>query len=130
MPGVYAAAREAGLGRGESLRVVRASAYALLIARSRYPRTWRAENAVRHFVWQSWLAGTFGLEVAELVGQAHERLSGDARDSDVDQENNRIGREHGLAHAPTIRASAMRPALSALADEAGRLWDAGQLRES
>jgi hypothetical protein len=46
----------------------------------------------------------------------------------VDQENNRIGREYGVANAAQIRADAMRPALSALADEAVRLWDAGQLR--
>jgi hypothetical protein len=107
--------------------VLQASAYALLIARRRQPRQWRAENAVRHFVWQAWLAGTYGVTVAEAVGRAHERLSSDAADSAVDRANNRRGQEHGLAHAETIRASAMRPALSALADEAGRLWSAGLL---
>ena len=47
------------------------------------------------------------------------------RDSAMDRENNRIGQEHGVAHAERIRADAMRPAQSALADEAGRLWDCG-----
>ena len=42
-------------------------------------------------------------------------------DSAVDRENNRIGQAHGVAHAEGIGA-ALRPALSALADEAGRLW--------
>jgi hypothetical protein len=110
--------------------VVQAPAYALLIARKRHPGRWRTENAVRHFVWQAWLAATYGRDVAEAVGGAHERLSADARDNEVDRDNNRIGQEYGLARAPAIRASAMRPALSVLADEAGRLWDAGRLRSA
>jgi hypothetical protein len=87
---------------------------------------------VRHFVWQAWLAAAYGREVAEAVGRAHERVATDSvagrADSAVDRENNRLGQEYGVANAERIRASAMRPALSALADEAGRLWDAGQLR--
>jgi hypothetical protein len=125
---VYGAARTAGLGRRDAVRVVEASAYALLLARKRYPKRWRAENAVRHFVWQAWLAATYGPDVAAAIGRAHERLATDRADTAVDRENNRIGQEYGVAHAERIRASAMRPAQSALADEAGRLWDAGQLR--
>jgi hypothetical protein len=128
VPGVYGAARSAGLDRGEAVRVVEGSAYAFVLARRRFPRHWRAENAARHFVWQAWITGTFGRAAAEAVGQAHERLSGDSRDSAVDRENNRIGQDYGEAHAAEIRAEAMRPAQSALADEAGRLWTAGQLR--
>ena len=128
IPGVYGAARSAGLGRRDAVRVVGASAYALVLARRRFPGQWRAENAVRHFVWQAWLAATYGRDVAETVGLAHERLSSDARDSAVDRENNQIGQEYGVTHAGRIRADAMRPAQSALADEAGRLWEAGQLR--
>jgi hypothetical protein len=127
VPGVYRAARAAGLGRRESVRVLEASAYALAIAKQRHPKRWRAENAVRHFVWQAWLAGTYGREVAEAVGRAHEQTATEAADSAIDRVNNRIGQEHGVAHAERIRADAMRPALSALADEAGRLWDSGQL---
>jgi hypothetical protein len=124
---VYGAARAAGLSRRDAARVLQVSAYALVIARRRYPRQWRAENAVRHFVWQAWLAATYGREVAEAVGRAHERLSADAHDSAIDRENNRIGQDHGVARAEQIRTSPLRPALSALADEAGRLWDAGRL---
>ena len=132
IPGVYGAARSAGLGRREALRAVQASAHALLLAKKRYPKRWRAENAVRHFVWQAWLAATYGPDVADAIGRAHERLaaknaSGRA-DTAVDRENNRIGQEYGVAHAEQIRADAMRPAQSALADEAGRLWEAGQLK--
>ena len=134
VPGVYGAARTAGLGRRDAVRVVEASAYALLLARKRYPKRWRAENAVRHFVWQAWLAAAYGREVAEAIGRAHERIAARSAagqaDSAVDRENNRIGQEYGVAHAERIRAGAMRPALSALADEAGRLWDAGRLRVS
>ncbi len=126
VPGVYGAARDAGLGRREAVRVLEASAYALVLARRRYPKHWRAENAVRHFVWQAWLTATYGRDVAEAVGRAHERLSSSAVDSAVDGENNLIGQEYGAAHAAEIRADAMRPAQSALADEAGRLWDAGR----
>jgi hypothetical protein len=128
VPGVYGAARSAGLGRRDAARVVEGSAYAFVLARRRYPRRWRAENAVRHFVWQAWITAAYGRAVAEAVGLEHERLSGDARDSTVDRENNRIGQAYGEAHATEIRADAMRPAQSALADEAGRLWTAGQLR--
>lgn len=127
VPGVYRAARVAGLGRREALRVVTGSANAVAVARSRYPRRWRAENAVRHFVWQAWLTATFGRPAAEVIGRAHERLSSDARDSTVDRANNALGQAYGEAHAQEIRARATRPAQSALADEAGRLWDAGQL---
>jgi hypothetical protein len=128
--GVYRAARRSGLGHRDAVRVLAASAYAVLLARRRYPRRWRAENAVRHFVWQAWLSATYGRHVAEAVGRAHEHVATDGRDSAVDQENNRIGRAYGVAHAERIRASATRPALSALADEAGHLWDAGQLKAS
>jgi uncharacterized protein DUF6973 len=127
VPGVYGAARSAGLGRLDAVRVLQASAYALLIARKRYPRQWRAENAVRHFVWQAWLAGSYGRDVADVVGRARERLSADSADSAIDARNNRLGQDHGLAHVEQIRVRATRPALSALADEAGRLWSAGQL---
>jgi hypothetical protein len=127
VPGVYRAARDAGLSRREAVRALEASAYALVLARRRYPNRWRAENAVRHFVWQAWLTATYGRDVAETVGRAHERLSSSAADSAVDGENNLIGQEYGAVHAAEIRRDAMRPALSALADEAGRLWDAGGL---
>ena len=127
VPGVYGAARDAGLGRREAVRVLEASAYALVLARRRYPRRWRAENAVRHFVWQAWLTATYGRAVAEAVGRAHERLSSSAVDSAVDGENNLIGQEYGAEHAAEILRTAMRPAQSALADEAGRLWNAGEL---
>jgi hypothetical protein len=130
IPGVYGAARSGGLGRRDAVRVLQASAYALALAKKRYPRRWRAENAVRHFVWQAWLAATFGRDVAEAVGRAHERVATDAVDSAVDRQNNRVGQEYGVTHAERIRADAMRPALSALADEAGRLWDSGHLTAS
>src|SRR6478735_3431452 len=99
VPGVYDAARAAGLGRREAVRVVEASAYALLLARRRYPRRWRAENAVRHFIWQAWLTATHGRDVADAIGRAHERIAARSAagqaDSLVDRENNRIGREYG-----------------------------------
>jgi hypothetical protein len=130
VPGIYWAARQAGLGRRDAVRVLEASAYAVALARRHYPQRWRAENAVRHFVWQAWLTATYGREVAEAVGRAHERMSRDAVDSSVDRGNNVIGQAYGEAHADAIRSEATRPALSALADEAGRLWDAGQLTAS
>ncbi len=65
---------------------------------------------MRHFVWQAWIAATYGREVAEAVGRAHEKIATDAADSAIDRENNRIGQEHGVAHAERISADAMRPA--------------------
>ncbi len=128
VPGVYDAARAAGLGRLDAYRVLQASAYSLGLAKLRYPRRWREENAVRHVIWQAWLTATYGREAAAAIGTAHERIATDKVDSTVDRENNRIGQEYGAAHATEIRGRAMRPALSALADEAGRMWDAGLLR--
>jgi hypothetical protein len=128
VPGVYEAARAAGLSRRDSLRVLDVSGRALVLAKRRQPRHWRAENAVRHFVWQAWLTAAYGREVAESVGRAHERVASDRADSRVDRDNNRIGQEYGEGHRAAIRGDALRPALAALADEAGRLWDAGQLR--
>ena len=127
VPGIYQACRQAGLGRRDAVRVLRASAYALALARKRYPRRWRAENAVRHFVWQAWLTATYRRPVAEAIGRAHERMSRDRVDTSVDRGNNVLGQAYGEAHAEEIRSRAMRPALSELADEAGRMWDAGQL---
>ena len=85
---------------------------------------------MRHFVWQAWLAATYGRASPRRRSCARagrRRESRGRADSAVDRENNRIGQEYGVAHAEQIRADAMRPAQSALADEAGRLWDAGQL---
>jgi len=127
VPEIYRAAVEAGLGRRDAVRVLEASAYVLVLARKRYPRRWRAENAVRHFVWQAWLTATYGRPVAEAVGRAHERMSRDRVDSSVDRGNNLLGQAYGEGHVEQIRSRAMRPALSELADEAGRMWDAGQL---
>src|SRR5262245_47033446 len=98
------------------------------MAKRRYPGHWRAENAVRHFVWQAWLTATYGRDVADAIGRAHEQMATDRVDSEIDRENNRIGQGYGESHATEIRARDTRPALSVLADEAGRLWDAGQLR--
>lgn len=127
VPGVYDAARSAGLGRLAAYRVLQASAYSVLLAKRRFPRGWREENAVRHFVWQAWLTGTFGRPVAAAVGAAHERIATDLRDSAVDQQNNRIAQDYGESHAAAITSQAMRPALSALADEAARQFAAGHL---
>ena len=109
MPGVYRAARAAGLGRRDALRVLEGSAYAVALARKRYPSRWRAENAVRHFVWQAWLTATYGRGVAE-ASAARTRGSSATRRQRVDRENNRIGQEYGVTHAERIRADAMRPA--------------------
>jgi hypothetical protein len=128
VPGIYEAARSAGLGRLDAYRVLQASGWALTIAKQRYPRRWREENAVRHVIWQAWLTATYGREAAAAIGAAHERIATDKADSTVDRDNNVIGQEYGAAHAAEIRAQAMRPALSALADEAGRMWNAGRLR--
>jgi len=132
VPGVYRAARAAGLGHLDACRVVAGSGHALVAARRRYPHQWRAENAVRHFVWQAWLTASYGRDVAAAVGSAHERLApptaAGAADSEVDQANNRIGQEYGATHAQRLRALGMRDAQTRLVRDGVRLWEAGQLR--
>ena len=127
VPGVYGAARDAGLGRRDAVRVLEASAYALVLARKRYPRRWRAENAVRHFVWQAWLAATYGRRRRGGGGPRAERLAQRPRAT-----ARWTGRTTGSGwstawRTPADPVSAMRPAQSALADEAGGLSEAGEL---
>src|SRR4051794_13088711 len=103
VPSLYRTARAAGLGRRDALRVLEVSGRVLVLARRRYPRRWRAENAVRHFTWQAWLTATYGRGVAAAIGAAHERMATDRVDSSVDRENNLLGQQYGEEHAQRIR---------------------------
>ena len=129
VPGVYRAARAAGLGRRDALRVLEASAYALAIARQRYPRRWRAENADAALR----LAGVARRRRtgARSPRRSAARTSGSATRRPPTarrprEQPDRSGVRRGARASRSVR-TAMRPALSALADEAGRLWDSGQL---
>ena len=88
---------------------------------------WRRQNAVRHFSWQAYLAARHGEQVAQALGDAQERGSSDARDSEVDRANNRAGRAYGLAHRDELRAGRRSTTLAGLARVAERKWQHREL---
>src|SRR4051812_32920531 len=93
-PSLFSAARAAGCSRTEALHVVADSGFVLLRAARHSPRSWREQNAVRHFTWQAWLTARYGLEVARAVATAQEEGREDLADSAVDVRNNAAGQEH------------------------------------
>lgn len=123
------ATREMGLSRRDTLRVLEVSALAAVLAWHRHPRgPWRA-NAVRHVAWQAWLSARYGERVAWQIAEAHERLSTDPLDHEVDERNNHLARTIGL-HWCTLHRDHRPPRLRdvpSFADLAEQAWDRGEL---
>jgi hypothetical protein len=127
VPRLFRAARAAGANTAEASSMLAASGAALAIAMRRSGRVPGRQNAVRHFIWQAYLVGKYGEDVASAVGEAQESRSTDARDSAVDQENNAVALEYARDHAEELRAGPMHSTLERLADVALAKWDAGEL---
>ncbi len=91
-----------------------ASAAAIQVASSHTDGTPGMQNAIRHFVWQAYIAGRHGVAVAEAVAAAHEEGRDTPHDTRVDLHNNAVGREYGAAHSaddrPGVAARRPRPA--------------------
>lgn len=121
VPRLWRAARSAGASRADAVDVVVASLLAFVLSARGGGVGWRQQNAVRHFTWQAYLAARHGEPLARAVGEAQESGSADPDDSRVDEENNRAGRAHGVAHAGEL-AGGRRATLTALVEVARRKW--------
>ena len=121
-PHVFNAARTAGASTSAAADVMAASAAAGQVAAAHTDGTPGMQNAVRHFVWQAYIAGRHGSAVAEAVAAAHEEGRDTPHDTRVDLHNNAVGREYGVAHAAEIGQGSMPDALVRLAVVAREKW--------
>ncbi len=126
-PSLFTAARSAGASTSAAADVLAASAAALQIAASASDGTPGLQNAVRHFIWQAYIAGRHGEGVAQAVALAQEEARSTPRDTELDLINNAVGRAYGAAHAATIGRGSLIDALHALVPVAIGKWDAGEL---
>jgi hypothetical protein len=104
-----------------------ASAAAVQIASSATDGTPGMQNAVRHFIWQAYIAGRHGSAVAEAVAAAHEKGRDTPHDTRIDLHNNAVGREYGAANSASIGQGSLPDALKALASVAQQKWTDGEL---
>jgi hypothetical protein len=126
-PSLYAAARGAGAGHAAAADVMAASATSLRLAAARSDGTRGRQNAMRHFIWQAYIAGRHGVRVAEAVAAAQEQGRSTAVDSGIDSFNNAVGASYGMEHADQIAEGPMGEVLGRLADVAAAKWDDGEL---
>lgn len=126
-PRVFNAAREAGASASAAADVMAASAAAIQVASSASDGTPGLENAIRHFIWQAYIAGRHGSAVAEAVAAAHEEGRNTPQDTRVDLHNNAAGRAYGEANPATIGRGSLTDALKALVPVAQEKWAADEL---
>lgn len=126
-PTVFNAARDAGASASAAADVMAASAAAVQIASSATDGTPGMENAVRHFIWQAYIAGRHGVPVAEAVAAAHEQGRETPHDTRIDLHNNAVGRAYGAASSATIGQGSLTDALKALVPVARAKWAADEL---
>lgn len=126
-PRLFRAARSAGAGPVESIRLLATSALVLFVVAPRAAGVPGRQNAVRHFVWQAVLTARHGELVAHAVAEAQEHGSVRGEDSAIDRRNNEAGRAYGVAHADQLSASSEPAALRTLLHAGLSRWDAGQL---
>ena len=121
-PNVFHAARDAGASASAAADVMAASAAAVQIASSATDATPGMQNAVRHFIWQAYIAGRHGAAVAEAVAAAHEEGRDTPHDTRIDVHNNVVGREYGAANSASIGQGSLTDALKALTTVAKQKW--------
>jgi hypothetical protein len=126
-PQVFNAARAAGASASGAADVMAASAAAVQVAAAHTDGTPGMQNAVRHFVWQAYIAGRHGTAVAEAVAAAHEEGRDTPHDTRIDLHNNAVGRAYGVAHASEVGQGSMPDALGRLAVVAREKWAADEL---
>ena len=127
VPRLYAAATRAGLGPSGALEVLRISQAALSAAASHGRGVPGRSNAMRHFMWQALLTARFGRTAAATIARAQEQGTPDARDSRVDEHNNGVGQQHGLAHAEELKTLSTADAMALLVPVALEKWESDEL---
>lgn len=126
-PALFNAARDAGASPSAAADVMAASAAALQIAGSATDGTPGLQNAIRHFIWQAYIAGRHGQAVATAVAAAQEEGRDTPLDTKVDLHNNAVGRAYGEANSATIGQGSVTDALKALVPVAKAKWAADEL---
>ena len=126
-PNLFHAARDAGASTSGAADVMAASAAAIQVASAATDGTPGLQNAMRHFIWQAYIAGRHGVAVAEAVANAHEKGRETPYDSKIDLHNNAVGREYGAANSAVIGQGSLTDALTALTAPARAKWDSGEL---
>lgn len=121
-PDLFHAARDAGASPSAAADVMAASAAAVQIASSATDGTPGMQNAIRHFIWQAYIAGRHGSAVAEAVAAAHEQGRDTPHDTRIDLHNNAAGRAYGEANAASIGQGSLTDALKSLVDVAKQKW--------
>lgn len=127
VPRLWAAAAAAGLGPRDTVVLLRVSEASLRAAATHGHGVPGRTNALRHFLWQALLTAKFGATAAASVADAQEARSPSARDSQVDQHNNEVGRAWGQAHGAEVRDLPIGDAMARLVPVALEKWDAGEL---
>lgn len=126
-PHVFNAARDAGASPSAATDVIAASAAAVQIASSATDGAPGMQNAIRHFIWQAYIAGRHGEAVAEAVASAHEKGRDTPYDTKIDLHNNAVGRAYGAANSAVIGQGSLPDALTALTVPAKQKWADGEL---
>lgn len=128
VPRLYAAAIRAGVGPSGAIEVLRISEAALRTAAAQGRGVPGRTNALRHFMWQAVLTARFGVDAARTIATAQETGTPSRRDSGVDQHNNVVGQEYGVAHATELQVGSPSEVLTMLVPVALEKWEADELR--
>ena len=127
VPRLWTAATRAGLGPRGAVDVLRISQAALRVAAKHAVGVPGRSNAVRHFLWQAVLTARLGVDAARSLAVAQEAGSTNRRDSTVDEHNNAVGQEYGLAHVDELRLGSPSEAVTGLVPVALEKWEADEL---
>jgi hypothetical protein len=127
VPRLYAAALRAGLGPAGAVESLRISQAALAASAKHGRGVPGRTNAMRHFMWQATLTARFGVDAARTIAAAQEAGTPSARDSRVDEQNNRVGQDYGTDHADDLRDLSPGEAMAALVPVALAKWEADEL---
>ena len=127
VPRLYTAGLRAGLGPSGAFELLRISEAALRAAAAQGRGVPGRTNAMRHFMWQALLTARFGRPAAATIAHAQEQGTPSARDSRVDEHNNRVGQDHGEAHADDLRARSTADAIALLVPVALAKWESDEL---
>lgn len=126
-PRLYAAALRAGVGPSGAVEVLQISGAAMKTAAAYGRGVPGRANAMRHFLWQALLTARLGRPVAVDVARSQELGTPSLRDSEVDGHNNRVGQDHGEAHARELSRGSVSEAMVRLVPVALQKWEAGEL---
>ena len=127
VPRLYTAGLKAGLGPAGAFEVLRISEAALRAAAAQGRGVPGRTNAMRHFMWQAVLTARFGRSAAATIARAQEQGTPEARDSRIDEHNNGVGQQHGLAHAEELKTLSTADAMSLLVPVALEKWESDEL---